>query len=258
MNDRQRAMEVLREARAILAERLTELVLSQQAELLDDARGDSYMNEIESLYDQVGHKLSHLGQMLNHLPAEDTQPPTETYTAAASHSPDSTFTVATEPAPNADAITQYTLPALCGPVSVSILGLPAPGLPAPGSPVPGSPAPGSPAPRVSEPMQLRATNSALQAFAAQIQAGDLLAAGRTLAMLFDVEEPRAVACAATFAQRVRSEAAFFRKVMELRSELHSSDTQRALLLLLDCFGLSRGESAEILRNIHRRRRTGRS
>ena len=65
-------------------------------------------------------------------------------------------------------------------------------------------------------------------------------------MLFDVEEPRAVACAATFAQRVRNEAAFFRKVMELRSELHSTNPQRALLLLLDCFGLSRGESAEIL------------
>ena len=238
MNDRQRATEVLREARAILAERLTELVLAQQEELLDDARGDSYMNEIESLYDQVGHKLSHLGQMLNHLPAEEVQPQTETHTAAASHSPESTFSVATEPAPSADAITQYTLPALCGPVHVST--------------------PGLPAPKASEPMQLRATNSALQAFAAQIQAGDLLAAGRTLAMLFDVEEPRAVACAATFAQRVRSEAAFFRKVMELRSELHSSDTQRALLLLLDCFGLSRGESAEILRNIHRRRRMGRS
>ena len=62
--------------------------------------------------------------------------------------------------------------------------------------------------------------------------------------------------AATFAQRVRSEAAFFRKVMELRSELHSSNPQRALLLLLDCFGLSRGESAEILRNLQRRRRIG--
>src|SRR5438045_7581211 len=53
------------------------------------------------------------------------------------------------------------------------------------------------------------------------------------------------------AQRVRHEANFFRKVMELRSELHSSNPQRALLLLLDCFGLSRGESAEILRNLQR-------
>jgi hypothetical protein len=236
MNDRLRATDILREARAILAERLTEVVLAQREELLDDARGDSYMNEIESLYEQIGHKLSHVSQMLNHLPAEEPPAPHQTHMAAANHSPEDTFTVATEPAPNADGFTQYTTPALCGPVYLST--------------------PALPAPKTSEPIKHRATNSALQAFAAQIQAGDLLAAGRTLGLLFDVEEPRAVACAATFAQRVRSEAAFFRKVMELRSELHSTNTQRALLLLLDCFGLSRGESAEILRNMHRRRRLG--
>src|SRR4029078_9721199 len=99
-----------------------------------------------------------------------------------------------------------------------------------------------------------ATHSALQAFAAQIQAGDLLAAGRTLAGLFELEESRAIACAATFAPRVRLESAFFRKVMELRSEVHSANPQRALLLLLDCFGLARGESAQITLTHHRARR----
>jgi hypothetical protein len=229
-SDRLRASEILREARTILAERLTELVLEQREELLDDARGNSYMNEIESLYEQIGLKLSHVGQMLSNLPAEE--PAAQTHTAAAQHAPDDTFTVATEPAPNSDGVTQYMMPALCGPLHITT--------------------PGLPAPKAREPIRNRATNSALQAFAAQIQAGDLLAAGRTLAVLFDVEEPRAVACAATFAQRVRSEAAFFRKVMELRSELHSANSQRALLLLLDCFGLSRGESAEIIRNLQRR------
>ncbi len=232
MSERARAIEVLKEARTILAERLMELVLQQREELLDDARGDSYMNEIESLYEQIGHKLSHVSQMLSNLPQEE--PASQTHTAAAQHSPDNTFTVATEPAPNSDAVMQYTTPAICGPLYIAM--------------------PALPAPKQSEPTKHRATNSALQAFAAQIQAGDLLAAGRTLSILFDVEEPRAVACAATFAQRVRSEAAFFRKVMELRSELHSSNTQRALLLLLDCFGLTRGESAEILRNLQRRKR----
>src|SRR5262245_39555067 len=233
MNDRSRATEILRKARNILAERLTELVLEQREELLDDARGDSYMNEIESLYEQIGMKLSHVGQMLSNLPAEEAAP-VQTHTAAAQHSAESTFTMATEPAPNFDSFVQDTTPALLGPVFVAT--------------------PALPAPKAKEPLKHRATNSALQAFAAQIQAGDLLAAGRTLAVLFDVEEPRAVACAATFAQRVRNEAAFFRKVMELRSELHSANPQRALLLLLDCFGLSRGESAEILRNLQRRRR----
>lgn len=236
MNDRARALETLRKARAILAERLTERVNEQFEELLDDARGDSYMNEIESLYDELGTKLSHVSQMLSNLPADEpAAPPTQTHTAAAQHSPENTFTVATEPAPNFDGVTQYmAMPAIAGPTYIAM--------------------PALPAPKPEEPPKHRATNSALQAFAAQIQAGDLLAAGRTLATLFDVEEPRAIACAATFAQRVRSEAAFFRKVMELRYELHSANSQRALLLLLDCFGLSRGESAEIVRNLHRRKR----
>jgi hypothetical protein len=232
MNERARAMEVLKEARTILAERLMETVLLQRDELLDDARGDSYMNEIESLYEQIGHKLAHVNQMLSNLPQEEAA--AQTHTAAAQHTPENTFTVATEPAPNADAVTQYTTPAISGPVFVA--------------------PPALPAPKSADAPKHRATNSALQAFAAQIQAGDLLAAGRTLSILFDVEEPRAVACAATFAQRVRNEAAFFRKVMELRSELHSANPQRALLLLLDCFGLTRGESAEILRNLQRRKR----
>jgi len=235
MTDRARAAEILRKARAILAERLTEQILEQHEDLLDDARGDSYMSQIESLYEQIGMKLSHVGQMLSNLPADEPHQ-AQTHTAAAQHSPENTFTVATEPAPNYDAITHDTTPALMGPIFVAT--------------------PALPAPKSAEPVKHRATNSALQAFAAQIQAGDLLAAGRTLGILFDVEETRAVACAATFAQRVRSEAAFFRKVMELRGELHSPNPQRALLLLLDCFGLSRGESAEILRNMQRRRRLG--
>ncbi len=234
MNDRARASEVLRKARAILAERLTEKINEQSEELLDDARGDSYMNEIESLYDELGTKLSHVSQMLSNLPADEPAA-VQTQTAAAQHNPENTFTVATEPAPNFDGITQYSMPAIAGPTFVAI-----PALPAPKTTV--------------EPSKHRATNSALQAFAAQIQAGDLLAAGRTLAGLFDVEESRAIACASTFAQRGRSEAAFFHKVMELRHELHSANSQRALLLLLDCFGLSRGESAEIVRNLHRRKR----
>src|SRR4029077_19634541 len=110
MNDRARATEILREARTILAERLMELIADRREELLDDARGESYMNEIESLYEQVGMKLSHVSQMLSNLPNEE--PASQTHTAAAQHSPESPFTVATEPAANADAVIHAPIPAL--------------------------------------------------------------------------------------------------------------------------------------------------
>ncbi|HEX5106606.1 MAG TPA: hypothetical protein VFV87_22455 [Pirellulaceae bacterium] len=230
MNDRTRALEILREAKAVLADRLTEKVLEQADEILADARGDSYMNEIESLYEQVGLKLTHVSQMLSNLPAPQPEP--HSTTAAAQHAPEDAFQMATDP-PGDDVFVAETLPALAGPLYIAT--------------------PALPAPKTAESAKQRATTSALQAFAAQIQAGDLLAAGRTLGGLFDLEDSRAIACAATFAQRVRTEAGFFRKVMELRTEVHSNNPQRALLLLLDCFGLSRGESAEVLQTIQRRR-----
>jgi len=232
MNDRAKAIEVLRDARTILGERLTEKVVEQAEEILADARGDSYMNEIDSVYEQVGLKLAHVSQMLSNLPAPECPP--HTATAAAQHSPDDMFTVDAQAPPAADVVAQYTIPALPGPLSVAV--------------------PALPAPKTVSPAADRVATSALQAFAAQIQAGDLLAAGRTLAALFEIEETRAIACAATFAQRVRGEALFFHKVMELRGEMHSANPQRALILLLDCFGLVRGEAAEVLRNLQRRRR----
>jgi hypothetical protein len=236
MNERTTATDVLRQARAILADRLSEMVAEQAEEILADARGESYMNEIDSIYEQVGLKLAHVSQMLANLPSREATASTSRSAEPRGPQPagDDTFSVATEPAPSADAIVENALPALAGPLFVAT--------------------PALPAPKTTAPIRDRATTAALAAFAAQIQAGDLLAAGRTLAALFELDDTRAIACAATFAQRVRSEAAFFRKAMELRSELHSPNPQRALILLLDCFGLVRGEAAEVLRNLQRRRR----
>jgi hypothetical protein len=231
MSHRKRALDLLREAREILAERLTELTIEQSEEILADARGDSYMNEIESLYEQVGMKLAHLGQMISNLPAEPEEaappPPLDERAGEA-------FSVATEAAPSADAVSQDTLPALTGPVYVA-----APALPSPGS---------------ATTTRSRATQLSLQAFAAQIQAGDLLAAGRTIGALFELEQPRSIACAATFAQRVRTEASFFRRVMQLRSQIQAGDDQRVRALLGDCFGLSRAEAQEVLTVLRRRLR----
>ena len=232
MTDRTRALEVLRQASEVLADRLTELVLEQSEDILADARGESYMNEIDSLYEQVGMRLAHLGQMISHLPSEVIEPVSTT--ATAQHSPEATFSVATEAAPSSDAVSEDTLPALAGPTYVA-----APALPPPGAAVSS---------------RARATQLSLQAFAAQIQTGDLLAAGRTLGALFELDEPRAVACAATFAQRVRSEAGFFRRMMQLRGQVQAGEEQRVRALLGDCFGFTRQEAQEVLGVLRRRLR----
>jgi hypothetical protein len=230
MSERSRALKVLQEARETLSARLTELVLEQAEDILADARGESYMNEIDSLYEQVGVKLAHISQMISNLPAGPVEPVTAT--AAAQHDEDDTFTVSTDPVPNADAVVEDTLPALAGPVFVA--------------------APALPPPRSENSPRMRATQLSLQAFAAQIQACDLLAAGRTLGALFDLDEPRAIACAATFAQRVRTEASYFRRVMQLRSEVQAGRNDRAEALLFDCFNLGRPEALDVLQTLRRR------
>ncbi|MDX1945811.1 MAG: hypothetical protein SFU86_10475 [Pirellulaceae bacterium] len=227
MSDRNRALEVLQEAREILARRLTELVVEQADDILADARGDSYMNEIESLYEQVGMKLAHISQMVGNLPALPVE--TTTTTAAAPHDRQDTFTVATEAGPRPDAVVEDLYPALAGPMPLV--------------------APALPPPRSQSGSRTKATQQALQAFAAQIQAGDLMAAGRTIGALFELEDPRAIACAATFAQRARTEAGHYRKLLAVRVEAHAGRNDQVVALLHDCFGLARPEAHEVLQTL---------
>ena len=235
MNDRNRALNILREAKETLATRLTEKVLEQQEEILADARGDSYMNEIESLYEQVGLKLSHVNSMLSNLPVEP--PATQVESTAAQHSADDAFTVATDPSPSADAVVSDTTLALAGPVFLHT--------------------PALPAPKVASPKQLPASPPAavpvsFQLFAAQIQSSDLKGAGKTLGVLFDLKPRRALACATLFDERLRSDKDFLRKASQLRNELHAGSYQAALVLLVECFGLTSDEAAGVLASLRRR------
>lgn len=70
MSDRTRAIEVLKRARDLLAERLTERVLDSRDEILADAMGMSYLSEIETIYEQIGSRLHHVNLMLSNLPPE--------------------------------------------------------------------------------------------------------------------------------------------------------------------------------------------
>ena len=236
MSERARAQGILRQAKETLIQRLTEYVLDHEEEILADARGDSYMGDIDTLYDQVGMRLSHVTQMLANLPPEvdPTGGPNSANTAHGfpSHHVDDTFTVATEPSPSADAFVADTTPALPGPVFVATAALPAP--------------------RAKETDEEHLAPVSFVLFVTEIRQGDLPAAGRTLARLFEVDGTRGFRCASFFAERMERDANFLGRAMQLRTELQSEGHNGPLMLLYECFGLTGIESVAVLQALRRR------
>ena len=71
MNERRkRAHAILVRTRDILAERLTDRVLEDEQDILDDASGADYMDDISRLYESVGNKLGQVNLMIANLPVE--------------------------------------------------------------------------------------------------------------------------------------------------------------------------------------------
>lgn len=85
MNDRQRAISILSYARDVLAERLTEAVLDQDDQILDDAEGLSYTSDISTIDEKLGAKLRTINSLISSLPTTD---PSETPLSDAESSSD--------------------------------------------------------------------------------------------------------------------------------------------------------------------------
>ncbi len=64
-----KAIRLLKQARDRLAQRLAERVLIEQDDVLEDAEGRSYMDEIDTIYKQLGRRLHRVNQMLEDLTA---------------------------------------------------------------------------------------------------------------------------------------------------------------------------------------------
>ena len=123
---------------------------------MDDALGHSFLSEIETLYEQMGGRLAHLNAMLSNLPPIEEPPP-----ADAQPHPAPVFTdVAAAYASTIDALPIIEEP--------QPLALPAP----------------------EQRMAILPPQATFPGFNAQIEAGDLEAAGRSLAELFAVDAPR--------------------------------------------------------------------
>lgn len=257
MNEQPSARKVLLAARSELARRLSELVLAAEEEVLADARGESYMNEIETLYEQVGIKLAHVNQMLAGLPADleveiATPAPTPSPSPAsppkpAAHTDDELGLCpsASPPAPTpaaspAAAASPPNLPELLRTLR-SPLGIPRKSIPS-GLVVARKESPLKPL--VSAPTSGQAPHLAI--FAAQVRQGDLTAAGQTLHQMLGIDYPRAIACAAYFAEQLQEDPRLLLRIAQLQMELQASSFKGARLLLVECLGLTSEEAACVL------------
>lgn len=234
MNDRTRAYEILRKAKEILAQRLTERVVDSAEEILNDASGDSFMGDIETIYDQIGMRLMHVSQMLTHLPTDPEAHSVDTGVNTA-HA-DETFTVMTEPTPSADAFTADTTHTLAGPAYVAT--------------------PALPAPRTSDvetdwPHDETGPAS-FTLFIARVRGNDLCGAGETLSQLLELDEQRGLQGSIHFAERLERDPSFPHKALQLRTQLLTGSSHSVLTLLFECFGLTGLDSLHALQALRRR------
>lgn len=224
MNDRARAIAVLQQARELLLQRLTERIIEAREEILDDALGNSYSGEIETLHDQLGVRLSHLNSLLNSLPPvlEESSHQTMLELPLLSAPPAAEVVIA-------GAFEHSTVPGDEGynpehPHSDAV-----------GSAFASAPAEGS----------LHVSHW-MQGFVDQVLALELEQAGMTLASLLDLSLERARQCAARFHEWSQSQADFLERLQQLRAGLHTGPVNATLMLLWECFGLQGVESIAVL------------
>jgi hypothetical protein len=210
LSEQEQALQLLTQARDILAGRLTERILELGSDLLDDARGDSYAGEIDSLYDQIGTRLNQINTMLAGLPSSYPAPATESFTAAAPGIPDAPHFVVQTIGPTTDSSGELFISE-----DLTI-------------------AKESPA-KLSEP-------STYPLFVQDIIRRDTVAAGRRLTGVLDLTAERGERCALRFREQLDRDPSFLGKVQQLRRSLHAEASNEALLLLWECFGLQGEES----------------
>jgi len=212
MNDRSEAINILKQARDVLADRLTEMVLDSQEEIMDDALGECYMGGIDTLQERVGLRLVQVNQMLANLPPKADAPQYE-----------ETSELHPAQAVRSDEIDPTDMASLKAIEDASTVSLALP------PPV--------------------ASGPTFQTFVMLIQARNIESAGYQLETLLGVDSERAQACAAVFHDNFHNDAAFITKAMQLRGKLATGSINDSLMLLHECFGLRGIESIGVFQTL---------
>jgi hypothetical protein len=214
MNDRSQAISILQSARDLLGERLTQRIIEARQEIESDARGNSYLSEIETIYEQLGGRLAHLNAMLTNLPPASAPAGAD---AAASE------------IIYADLASAYpTGLDLEGTAPLTLLALPAPGV-------------------FEERSQVDALAEAFQRITLAVQAGDLLGAGRMISECFDFKPSQARRSAVAFARQLAAYPELARRVVDLGAVLEQANEQSAAALLAECFEFHAIEAIAVVR-----------
>jgi len=263
MHDRRRARQILEQARELLTERLSERVVDLAEEILEDARGDSFSSEIETIHEQIAARLQLVNQMLSNLPSPcDSLEPISAEGEALDTVSYLTFSPATESAAhdefrpasrsmpsndNLDVDRHFD----ARDFDPHVLEPTGPGSHAPGPHAPGPHAAQAAGLYVDGPRETSASeleHTAREAptfglFLRQMLKDHHAEAGLTLSALLGLSPQRGHQCARRFGEQLRDRPEFLSQAMGLRVELASGSVNTALSLLSECFGLDGLESA---------------
>lgn len=227
MNRPSQAISILEQARDILMARLVERVIENREEILEDARGESYLGEIEALHEQIGARLAHLTQILASLPPHSCE------VASPGFGDEDGWSPAQSPAVEVDLAFASGSPGAASEF-VGLSWQAASG-------------------RLHEPNVSRSALLSLQAVSARVQTGELETAGRILAALFELSPDRSGRCVEFFAGKAAADAACVSRMASLRHLLETADSQSVTEILQDCFGFSESETRKALELLSGRR-----
>ncbi len=214
-SERNQALSLLKQAHRLLAERLTQAVLDLGDDLLEDARGDSFAGEIDTLHERLGIRLSQVNVLLSGL----------------SEAPDADVAEASGPQPDREIPRTWTYKT----TDQEVVSSAAARDHRPGTDTEQSVSrPTAASPR---PPQTQTTSSTYPLFVQDIVRRDLPAAGHQLAEVLGMTQDEAEMCATRFRDQLDRDPGFLAKVHNLRKALQSNNLEQARQLLWECFGL---------------------
>jgi hypothetical protein len=217
MDDRERAIFILQQARDALSQRLTERILESRHEIADDADGNAYVSEIEAIYEQLGGRLAHLNAMLANLPPENE--------------------TAAEPTAS-----EIVYADLASSVSSGLDLEPAPPMPLLALPAPAS----------DERPPAESLADELAAIVFSVHSGDLTSAAELISELFDLKPSHGRRAAQAFARQIVAYPSLARRIAELGRRLSETNEYAGATLLVECFEFQAIEALAIIHALRSR------